>query len=402
MKIVHVEDFVHPDAGYQVNQLSRLQARDGHEVVIVAAELEKAPTFLTRFFGADNIPERDERFFRETGVRIVRGPVYGFYSGRALFHPRLFRIVADLEPDCVFVHSEDSLSGMFFIWLAPFLSYPLIFDSHSLEMGSVHRFKGGFRLFYRWLVAPFIVWNKIPLVRLADSNYVEECLGIPLRHTILLSFGTDTDLFRPDATSKQAFLARHGLENGTFVALYAGKLDEHKGGKFLAKALQQRLVSKTGKPIVFLIVGSTDGKYGQEVEELLASSPNRIIRMPTQRYLDLADIYKASDIALYPRQCSMSFYEAQSSGLPVLFEVNEVNEQRAGHDNALTFEPGNLDDFRAKLMALVDMPPAQHSAMAQAARAHVMEGFDFLPIARQFTEIMRKAAERFKARKARP
>ena len=43
MHFVHVEDFFHPDAGYQVNLLSRLQVLQGHRVTIVTAELERMP-----------------------------------------------------------------------------------------------------------------------------------------------------------------------------------------------------------------------------------------------------------------------------------------------------------------------------------------------------------------------
>lgn len=49
MRFVHVEDFVHPNAGYQINLLTRLQASQGHEVIIVAGALDKIPTFLTSF-----------------------------------------------------------------------------------------------------------------------------------------------------------------------------------------------------------------------------------------------------------------------------------------------------------------------------------------------------------------
>ena len=38
MKIVHVEDFIHPNAGYQINMLGRLQAQQGHQVDIVAGD----------------------------------------------------------------------------------------------------------------------------------------------------------------------------------------------------------------------------------------------------------------------------------------------------------------------------------------------------------------------------
>ena len=62
MKIVHIEDFVHPDAGYQLNSLAPLQHLQGHDVTIVTAELDKVPDFLTNFFGRENIEQRDRQF----------------------------------------------------------------------------------------------------------------------------------------------------------------------------------------------------------------------------------------------------------------------------------------------------------------------------------------------------
>ena len=124
MKAVHIEEFFHPDAGYQVNLLSRLQVAQGNDVTIVTAELDKMPSYLTAFFGKDHIEERDRAFERETGVKVIRIPLLGYYSGRAIFHPRLFRTVSACRPDVAFVHGEDTLTGILYIWLARWLKYP--------------------------------------------------------------------------------------------------------------------------------------------------------------------------------------------------------------------------------------------------------------------------------------
>ena len=62
MRFVHIEDFFHPDTGYQVNLLTRLQIKQGHEVYIVAAVMDKVPAFFVNFFGKENMRERDEDF----------------------------------------------------------------------------------------------------------------------------------------------------------------------------------------------------------------------------------------------------------------------------------------------------------------------------------------------------
>jgi glycosyltransferase involved in cell wall biosynthesis len=402
MNIVHVEDFIHPDAGYQVNLLSRLQVREGHQVTIVAAEMDQVPRHLTSFFGADNIPARDERFFRETGARIVRVPTFAYYSGRAFFSFRLFGVVRRLKPDAVFAHGLDSLTAMLFTWLSPFLSYPIVLDCHSLEMGSVHRFKDRFRTFYRRFVAPVVIRRNIPVIRVVDSDYVEKSLGIPLSRTDLLSFGTDTDLFRPDPAARAAFRLKHQIADDAKVVLYAGKLDENKGGQFLADALREKLVLRSGAEAVFLIVGNTEGPYGAKVEASFAQSQNRIIRLPTQRYFDLAGIYQSVDMAVFPKQCSMSFFEAQSCGLPILFEENEINCERASHGNARTFRAADTSGFRAGLVAMLELSAPKFQQMSDCARLHIVKNFDFVPIARQYSEVLAGAARRFQQSRQRP
>jgi len=408
MRILHVEDFIHPDAGYQVNMLARLQVLQGHDVDIVTGDMDKIPLYLTEFFGRyhhaeifpvhlDFIHERDERYFRENGARIHRIPLHGFYSGRAIFHVlKLFKQVRELKPDVVFVHGEDTLTGILFILFSRWLPYPLVLDCHMLEMASRNRYREFFRMFYRQFITPIILGRKIPLIRVVDSDFVEKCLGIPLIHTHYLSLGTDTNYFQPNSEQKQRMREQLGLSPDAFVVLYAGKLDEHKGGDFFSEVLLRKLNSSTGRAVEFLIIGNAVGEYGKKVEATLAASANRIVRMPTQRYFDLAGYYQAADLAVFPKQCSMSFFEAQSCGLPVLFEENEINKMRVGDGNAFTFEPGNIDSFREKIIWLASRDPAEYMAYSQNARDYVLCRYDFVPIAQKYTELLSDTASNWK------
>lgn len=391
MKIVHVEDFFHPDAGYQVNLLSRLQHAQGHEVTVVTAELDKVPTFLTKFFGTDDIPNKDRAFERETGVRVFRVPLIGFYSGRAIYYPRIFRIVSDLHPDVVFVHGEDTVIGMLFIQFSRWLKYPIVLDCHMLEMASMNRFREYFRAFFRRFITPIILRRNIPLIRVVDSDYVQKCLGIPLSHTDLLSFGTDTSHFSPNAGEKGKVRAAYGFSPNAFLVLYAGKLDETKGGHFLAEAIRERFAGDPERPVEFLVIGNTDGAYGDEVERCFGRCENKLVRLPTQRYFDLAKFYQAADIAVFAKQCSLSFFEAQSCGLPVLFEENEINRQRIDGGNAFMFRPGDIEDFRGKISWLARLPEDRIAESSATARRYVLRSYDYVPIAQKFTEVLQRA-----------
>lgn len=388
MKFVHIEDFFHPDAGYQVNLLTKLQIDQGHQVTIVTSELDKVPSWLTAFFGKDNIREKDAAFTMRTGVEVVRIPLLGFYSGRSIYHRSIFRKVNALQPDVLFIHGEDTLIAMEYLRRVRKLKYPIVFDCHMLEMASENRFKEIFRYCYRKYFAPIILKNNIPLIRVVDSDYVEKCLGIPLSHTELLSFGTDTKYFSPNAVARKTFRKELGIADDAFVVLYAGKLDSYKGGMFLAEALKAKLSPTKYSSITFIVVGNTADEYGATVEKLFNASENRIVRFGTQSYLDLARFYQAADIAIYPKQCSLSFFEAQSCGLPVLFEENEINNQRAEWGGALTFKPGDVTDFRNMILHLESMPESSFAQLSELGRNYVLTHYNYAPIAQRFTDIM--------------
>lgn len=70
MNIVHIEDFFHPNAGYQTNILSKYQALQGDNVYIITSELDKMPDDLCKFFGDKNIEEDDNDFYKKIMLEL--------------------------------------------------------------------------------------------------------------------------------------------------------------------------------------------------------------------------------------------------------------------------------------------------------------------------------------------
>jgi hypothetical protein len=98
MKIVNVVDFFHPNAGYENNILPKYLVKNGHQAVIITAQLDKVPEGFTSFFGKDNINEDDQSFCSKTGIEIIRVPVKCFISGRAWFTDEIFKTVEAVSP----------------------------------------------------------------------------------------------------------------------------------------------------------------------------------------------------------------------------------------------------------------------------------------------------------------
>ena len=98
----------------------------------------------------------------------------------------------------------------------------------------------------------------------------------------------------------------------------------------------------------------------------------------------------------------MSFFEAQSCGLPILFEKNEINNQRAAFNNAFIFEPESVENFREKLVSIASLELENYEKLILNSRNHVLESYDYLPISRQFTDILRRAVIAWKRKKGLP
>lgn len=395
MKIINIVDFFHPNAGYENNILPKYLVKRGHKVIIITAKIDKVPEEYITFFGKDNIDKEDEDFYKKTGVEIIRVPVKCFISGRAWFTNEIFKTIECINPDLLFLCGNDTLFSMQYLLRYRKKRIPLLLDSHMLEMASKNPFNKLFRLVYKKIFTPIIIKNKLQVIRVQDDTYVERCLGIPLNQAPFISFGSDTLIFHPDNNMREKFRLENKIEKHDFVIVYAGKLDEEKGGKMLAEAFLEKF--DTNRRVVLLVVGNTKGKYGEEIENIFKKSENRVIRFPTQKYADLAQFFQASDLAIYPKQCSLTFYDAQACGLPVVSEDNNININRLKFGNGFNFKANSIQDFREKIALCANMDEVKYNEMKENAYNFIKNNYDYENIVDKYLEIMKSEYNRQKA-----
>lgn len=387
MNIVEIEDFVHPNTGYQINVLSKYFAKFGHNVTIVCSSMEKMPNFLTDFFPVDNILKLDKEFEKETGVKIVRVPIHGYISGRSIYKKEIFKIVDNLKPDALFIHAEDTHIAMKYLKRYKKMNCALIMDNHQCDMSSHNKLRELFRLYYRLRFTPIIKKYELPIVRLTENDmYMQNHYNIPMKLTPCITFGSDTLLFHKDNDIRMNFRRELSIDSDAFVVVYAGKLDEFKGGKLLAEALKDKF--NTNKKLCFVVVGNTSGEYGEKVEKIFSSSDNKIFRFATQEYKNLAKFFQISDIALFAKECSLTFYDVQACGLPVVFEDNDVNVERSKHNNAITFKKGDVKDFRDKIEYLINLDNNTYKKMSENAVKYILDNYNYEEKAKAFETLI--------------
>lgn len=393
MRILQIEDFFHPDAGYQVNILSKYLVSAGHEVIIIAAEMEKVPEGLTSFFGREDIEKKDLEFEICNHVRVIRVPLLGYVANRFIYSSRIFKVIKEVEPDILYVHGNDTYIGIRILMSLHKYKCAIISDSHMLDMASTSKLKKPFRWCYKKFVTPHVIKNNISIIRTQDDDYVFSRLGIPLEQCPYIPLGSDTMLFQPNLRQRRAFRADNSISEDAFVVIYAGKLDVAKGADLLAEALLNKF--NVNREIVFVVVGNTNGQYGAEIEEKFKKSQNVILRFPTQKYKDLACFFQASDLAVFPKQCSLSFYDAQASGLPVVFEDNNINIERCKANTAMTFKQNDVNDFRRKMEEYALMDKEQYKDIQQRACQFILEEYNYSETASRYLDVMLKEKKGF-------
>lgn len=394
MRIVHVDETFHPAFGYQANPLAKFQSKQGNEVIIVTPTKEYLyPVY--KEFGDDgsNLTDQDEVYTKSTDVKIVRVPAKGYFMRRLVYDRKIFKVVDDLKPDVVFVHCVETLTSMRFLLRSK--KYPMMFDSHMLSMASNNRFVKMYESVFRMIFTRIIIKNNYDVIRTQDDEYVNSRLGIPKEQTPFISFGTDTILFSPDNRIREEFRKEYSIKPEEFVVVYTGKLTEAKGGMLLAETFK----NKFSKKVTLVCVGTPpNNDYGKEVQRILNQSENKVVMFPTQNYMDLAKFYQMADLSVFPKQCSMSFYDAQSCGIPVLSEDNNINVDRCNHKNGFNFKAGSVQDFRDKIEMILSLPKSEIDLYRSNSREFVLDGYDYADIAMEYTKYLKRAVDRFKGR----
>ncbi len=396
LKIVHVEDNFLPTSGYQLNFLAKWNVRHGHDVTIIASDNLEPWTSVG--FASDSLEKIDREYELQHGVKIVRINSKRRISGREVLERRLFQIVADEKPDVVMVHGFDTLTGLRFIWKLGTLRYPIISDSHMYPVASVNKFAKVFKIYVRKLVTPKIerFSLKIAAVSPATKRFMMDSYRIPSHLIPVIPFGTDTDLFKPDTSQRYLTRKELNIPEGAFVLIYTGKITEDKKVLLLAEAFAKMCKQKASGNLVLILVGSGSGSYYEKVMRTLESPKEYVRYVPTQDVWNLPKFYQAADLAIWPGACSLSFFDAQACGLPVIAENIAGNDERLSYDNGWLFKSDSLSDLEDKINEALELSSEELKQKGYRGMEIAVKNQSYDKISRDFEELMIQEIERFR------
>ena len=362
MKIAFVTQFFSKGMGYTENMLPKYLSILGHEVLVLSSDLQvygNSPEYVSNYqiyLGNACCNLGDEM---QEGFLLRRLKHYSINSYIGLVG--LEEALREFSPDVVQFSQAAGLDTFKILINRSNFFCPVFTECHQHK--SIARnyllnmnFFSTLKKYAYLLTRTFPAWLAHKRVEkcfaispdcldVANTNY-----AIPKDKLVLLPLGTDTKTFHPcnsknEKANRLKLRQSFGVNENEILVVYSGRFTSNKDPLILAKAIN--IIQKNNTRYKALFVGS-----GEQADEISVLNGCKIINFQTQN--DLANIYRAADIAVWPREESMSMLDAAASGLPLIVS-DQMGEQDRIIGNGLTYKDRNINSLVSSLLKLSDI-----------------------------------------------
>jgi glycosyltransferase involved in cell wall biosynthesis len=123
-------------------------------------------------------------------------------------------------------------------------------------------------------------------------------------------------------------------------------------------------------------VGHENPDYqNTNIRNVFDNSNINVMVLPAVPNAMLYQYYSAADIAVFPRQNTLSALDAQACGLPVIMESDETNRERL-KQGGLCYESGNMADLGKKMMDLL-LDGGLRGRLSDAGRHYMQDRYNY-------------------------
>jgi glycosyltransferase involved in cell wall biosynthesis len=177
------------------------------------------------------------------------------------------------------------------------------------------------------------------------------------------------------------------VKDSDTLFIYTGKFIPEKGPHILADAASRLL--KKNNNIKVLLLGNGYPEYIKKIENFIVKEniEDRIIWHDTVPNKELFRFYSAADVAVWPKEASLSMMEAMACNLPIIIsDASEVTE-RLEYNNGLIYIDGDPQSLSIQMEKLLD--PKLRSDMGRCGRRLIEDKLNWSIIAAKFIELVK-------------
>lgn len=384
MKIVHVINYFQHQLGYQEYFLAREQAKAGHDVAVITSN----KYFPYPDYEKTAKPILGERVFhpREEdieGFKVIRLKGIFEQPGRRIWLLGLFEKLREIRPDLVICHGEYTYYTLSLAFIRKLLKFKLVVDCHALYTELSKDKAGVFSKIVKYIFRTF-VWSDRSIAWIAVAD---QCRNLMVNeygfegNIPVVPLGSDVHRFMPDFKTRSKMRNNLGVKDGEILIIYTGKLVYSKDPALILEACEE-LFEKYQLKILF--VGDLAESYEGRFNVLKSRMNDRVIHIGAVSNSQIHQYYQAADIAVWPKEASMSSVDAMSCGLPII--VSNYLTERLKNNNGIGIKESNIADLRNAIEKLSSDAELRVSMGMQGRKLVEME-LSWEKIAKKFVEI---------------
>ncbi len=385
IRIIHVEDWFHPEMGYQLNYFAKYHADIFEMIILTSNSLSN--------WSVDNsdLPELDSKFKQKYNVQIIRLPVtVRKNSKHFLWLNGLISKLEENHPDIIYLHGIETISSIRVLRKKRFLKKAIVFaDTHTLLSQLKENFVSKI---YFSLFKTFIVRNVnrflVRTFATAPENYriLQSFYGISDELIENSAIGADSSVFWPDKNEGSLLRDALNIKLGAKVLIYTGKLNASKRPHLILEAIK-RIENEINVKLTLVFVGSKDESYYNKYFNIEFSNPNvKILIVDVVKNTELYKYYSMADFAVFPAESTLSALDAQLCELPVIMEEDDTNLLRL-KEGGLTYKKGNVEDLADKILNLLKNKEI-FEELKKKGRDYVLENFEYKKIVEKTEKII--------------
>ncbi len=339
MRILHIclAGYYSVGWGYQDNLLAEQNAKDGHEVFVIASQYQR-----TTENEIEKVPAGEYKL--DNGITVIRIPMkfewLGFLKDKIRMFRGLYVNIERVKPDVVFVHCPQFLDFSVvgeYAKVHPDVAFYA--DNHASMLNSARNFLSRsilHRLVYRSVIRKnYWYLRKIFYVTYDTRDFLQNIYGIRDKLEFMPLCGT---LYSRDEIIEKRKKVRSELliREDTIVIIHCGKLNKEKK---TIEVLQEFSKTKIGN-IILIVIGSLDTDIRDEATKLMKSD-KRIMYLGWKSKKELDNYLCASDILLQPGSQSVVFQQAIACGNMLILESNQSTEYLVSWGNGILLDSTN-------------------------------------------------------------
>lgn len=392
MRIVHIIDYFQPKLGYQEYYLAKYQRKSGYEVAIVTSD---------RYFPFNNYDQLYKKIlgprqvragkFVEKGITVYRLPVL-FEIKTLICLRKLYNTLKMLNPDLVLMHNMFGITPLLVALAKRNLNYRLIYDTHVAEFNSDFSSTLSRKLYYSLYVKILLAFfikreaDKIVAIRETEKAFVCQAFDLKENEVEVVSLGVDTGIFYPDRKVRHNLRKEREIPADETIIIYTGKVQPEKEVDLLIELIRQLKRKKI--KVKLLILGNAEKELERRLKALIAKLELKadISWMDGVPHAELAKYYQVADLAIWPGNPTLAYYEALATGLPIIIPETESETDLYRADVAIPFQRGNLADLVAKTTALISNK-SRYGKISQNARKLIEKEYSWEKIAEEIIKL---------------